>query len=505
MKKLVAISVLLASLTAAVFAQDEGKWKVGFMAEFVTDMLYATDMSGKSEVSGGGLTQEFGAFNKGTINFFQNRNAFTNFDNRLSVSLSNSGENYDVWADIALDGWADQFATESMTIGKFLSEGKAKTDWYAKGTAGIFNAQIGTAGYGGYVSPQSTWNNWYGKWNQICKFGLWRQDGFIVGDDFRTQDEWGEILALGIGLGDNFKVSLGYRLRPQWKLWTKDADPAASKSSINGSFMVNGRVTDAIAFDLFYSVVGEDPNTFSRPTDTWNGTGVTLPDGSWNNILGAYIGLNIVENLGLSLGYTANFRAYENGGYIPAADAGNPTKSKPVSFTTPFYSGIDIRASYSGIDKIGLTLNNNITFAGVKGKEIKTDGTTEEYVLDFGYSPIGDKESTDWFHLESELKASLALVDNLSLVVQLGDRLGVMSSENTTSGNTSKVKATENEFRFTVGASYGVGAVTIGAGLFFSIESKAFEREENSGTAVTTKASSDVTTFGIPVYFKVAF
>jgi hypothetical protein len=500
MKKLVAISVLFAILTVAVFAQDESKWKVGFQAEFVTDMLYATDMSGKSETTTatGTTSSEFGAFNKGTINWFQNRNELTNFDNRLKVSLGNNGDNYEIYGEISLDGWANDFTT-GQTIGNFLLSG-SPTEWWAKGTAGIFNGQVGTAGYGGWASPRSTWNDWYG-WNAICKFGLRTADGtFVVGDDFRTQDEWGQILALGIGLGDSFKLSLGYRFNPKWNLWVKNGDAADSRSSINGSFMLNGRVSDGIAFDLFYSVVGQDLDTFTRP--------VGAPQASWNNIIGAYVGIDAIDNLGLSLGYTANFKAYENGGYTDPSDA---TKTKPATYTAPFYSGVDIRLSYSGIDKIGLTLNNNITFAGVKGKEQKTDGTTEEYIYSIiypDYSPLAllnDKQSEDWFHLESELKASLGFIDGVGLTLQLGNRLGVTSSEDTTSGASSKVKRTENEFRVSLAAEHGDGPVTFGAGLFLSVRSKALESETNYGTAVTTKASSDVTTFGIPIYFKVAF
>jgi hypothetical protein len=522
---LVAISVLLASLTAAVFAQeDEGKWKVGFMGRFVTDMFYATSMTGKSkhEVTniGGTTTTEnvFGEFNKGTINFFGNSTYLRHPDNRLLLSLSNSGENYEAYADIAFDNWANGWSG----IMDFLGEGSA--DWRLKGNAGIFNAQVGTDSYGGWVSTQATWNDWYG-WNQLCRFGVWRAgNSFLVGDDFRTWPEWGTVFGIGATFADNYRLSLGYRLDGAAP---GSNAPADSRSAINGSFMLNARLSDAIALDLFYAVKGQDTDTFARPisltitpgTDV-SVTDYTLPGGMWQNIIGLYAGLNFVENLGLSIGYTANFNAYEAGGYRDLSNTDvNPVKTTPITFTSPFYSGIDIRMSYSGIDNIGLTFNNNISLAGVKGEEIKKDGKTEKIILGFGGTDIVDKGySYDWFHWDAELKVSFSFIENLNLILHLGNQLAVLSSATDISetfmgiATTTKgtEKSTENEFRVSLFADYGIGAVNVGIGLFLGLQSKAYESEMTGsamGTSQTTKhtANSDVVTFGIPIMFKVQF
>jgi len=513
---LVAISVLLAILCAAVFAQDdEGKWKFGFMAQYVSSMFYATSASGKSELKGTDMVtqkQEFGKYNKGTMEWFPNRKeGMTGIDNRLLLSVSNSGENYDVYADIAFDDWAQNWGG----VMNFLNKGSA--DWYAKGTAGIFNGQIGTQGYGGFVSTQATWNGWY-DWNTLCRFGVWRPEAFIVGDDFRTWDEWGNIVAVGMALGDNFKFSLGYRFEPNWDNWNPPAASATeSKSSINGSFMLNGRAGDAIAFDLFYSIIGSDPNTFERNRGT--------PDGGWGNTLGAYIGINGIDNLGLSFGYTANFNVYDKGSYGP--DGGDWTKSKERSYTAPIYSGIDIHASFSGIDKIGLTFNNNLTFASVKGKG--TGNELSEHVLGleenivYGTHPwgggnsswdnVGEGSTQDWFHWETELKASLALIENVNLVFHLGDRLGVRTDKydaNDAAKTTATTTKTNNKFRAVLSAEYGAGSVTFGAGLFFQLESDVVATETKatilgSEYKSTYNGNLDTITFGIPIMFKVAF
>jgi len=328
-------------------------------------------------------------------------------------------------------------------------------------------------------------------------------------------------------LGDNFKVSLGYRINPHpwWGTWDPNTpDPTASKSSINGSFMVNGRLSDAIAFDLFYSIMGKDDDTFARPKDDGtlklgpiipNDSGIPYngsPDvGQWGNTIGAYIGLNIVQNLGLSLGYTANFDVYETTAFLAAADVASNdwTKAKPRNYTAPFYSGVDLHVKFSGIDKIGLNFNNNFSFAGVKAT--KLEGDWDKAVLDFDGSIFalgtGDDSNTrDWFHWNAELKASLSLVENLGLTVHLGNQLSVRSGEYKYTGGSDKGTLTDNEFRVSVFADYGIGAVNVGLGLDFGVKSHLVDTESTSGgSTTTTKSNADVTYFGIPILFRVAF
>jgi hypothetical protein len=484
MKKLIAIAVLLVLLTTAVFAQDEG-WKFGLMAQHFSDLVWATSMSGKSEASAGGttVTEEFGGFNKGSFNFFNGKYVPTP-DNRLLFKVSHTGESHEVYVDIALDDWVKAFANDG-TLLEFLS--KKPADWYAKGNVGIFNGQVGTAGYGGFVSTQATWNDYLG-WNQLCRFGVWNTSGFLASDDFRTWPEWGPIVALGAGFGD-FKFSIGHRLNPGW--WDSVPsynDPTDSASSINASFMFSGRPIDLLTFDLFYAINGYDPDTYSRSAS---------PNGKWQNLVGAYVGLNVVDNLGLSLGYTANFDAYDKGAYIDGTDT--PDKSKPVTYTAPIFSGVDIRVSYSGIDKIGLTFNNNVSFAGVKGKKFEKD---DERILGFSGSPLGEDLSQDWFHWNAELKATFALVDNMGLTLHLGNQLGVTTDESTASGASGKYTATDNEFRVALTADYGIGTVSVGTGMFFSVKSKVVNAESSG---YTYDGNTDIVSFGMPILFKVAF
>jgi hypothetical protein len=526
MKKLVAISVLFAILTVAVFAQDdEGKWKVGFSAEFITDMLYTTSMKAKSTYTAGSApadTTEFGNYNKGVVSFFGNGDSIAAFDPRLTLSLSNSGENYKVFASIDMDNWWKE-GHEEFSVMNFLTK-TALTDWYAEGSAGIFYGVIGTKGFGGFVSAQANWGagrNWLGggERNNLNLFGVYRSpdapwgfyggNGFIVANEFRTWPQWGAAAALSATFADNYRLAVGYKLDPAYMhpgAWNPNGagpDPTSSRSNINGSFMFSARPADAITFDLFYSVIGFDNNTLQRNGATT--VGLTAPTAYWGNTIGAFIGLNIVENMGLSLGYTVNFNAFEKGSYVDAVGAA----SQPVTYSAPIYSGIDLHINYSGIENIGLTFSNNVSLSGAKGVKPAT-GYNDTYVWDFTEeATLGEGQTQDWFHWHGQLTAELGFIEGVNLVFVLSDVLSVRNFVDDLPAPTSTKttnKLTENKLRATLGAQTGAGAVTIGAGLTFALTSNQRDYEQTS-TGGTNKgtASSDILEFGIPLYVKVSF
>jgi hypothetical protein len=528
MKKLVAISVLFAILTVAVFAQDdEGKWKVGFSAEYISDMLYTTSMKAKSTYTASGgtaYTSEFGNYNKGVVSFFGNGPSIAGgFDPRLTLSLSNSGENYTVFASIDWDNWWKQHH-ETFSVWTFL-QGAALTDWFAEGTAGIFYGVIGTKGFGGFVDSQANWGEgrkWLGgdERNNLNLFGVYRPSGFIVSNQFRTWPQWGAAAALSASFTDNFRFAVGYKLDPDYgdtwapnpiggPAWAQYIDPTRSHSNINASFLISARPADAITFDLFYSVIGVDENTLQRPVPAAAGT-YAVPVASWGNTIGAFIGLNIVENLGLSLGYTVNFNAYEKGSYL-GTEAG--AVSKPVTYNAPIYSGIDLHIKYSGIENIGLTFSNNVSLTSAKGVK-PADGYNDTYVLGLneisstGAATLGEGSTQDWFHWHGQLTAELGFIEGVNLVFVLSDVLTVGNTVNETTTPAGKTtnKVSDNKLRATLGAETGAGGVTIGAGLTFALTSRQRDYESTyTGGSTTGTASTDILEFGIPLYVKVSF
>jgi hypothetical protein len=544
MKKLVAISVLFALLATAAFAQWNNEWKVGFSARFITDMFYSQKADGteKTTNEGPGLTTtdttEYGNYAKGVSHFFPNQrklgvdsssdDANIGGDYRMGIRFSNSGENYDIGVSIDVDNtWADDFARDRTSVGQFLTTGLSKTDWLIKGSAGILSAGVGPASADSmaWVGTNAIWGSWIG-WSDLNRFGVRRQDsGWIHSDHFRTMNKWGTPFWVGMALGDNFKFNLGYRLDPGYTTWAPGLGGGRdSKSSINASFMLTGKPVDAVTFDLFYTVVGKDEDTFARPV---NNVGYTGPETSWKNMIGVYAGINGIENLSLSVGYTANFNVYEAGSYLSQADrdaavlalVDPASKSKPVTYNAPIYSGIDLRVGYTGIDQIGLKFLTNVSLASAKGESVY-DGVgalTYKDKVPMGFAEnaiLGEGRTNDWFSWHAILQAQLGFIEGVGLEVSLGNLLTVDSSKynyTTTGGTTydNTDNTTTNVLRATVGATYGVGNVTLGAALWLGLDSKVVKNVHKTTTSTTSTETFDktdnVVTFGIPVYFQVSF
>jgi len=554
MKKLVTISVLFALLAVAAFAQDGGwsnPWKVGLTARFVTDMFYAAKADGSTKETNENTgqpttstTTEYGDFQKGVVHFFPNekKSGAAAGDYRMGLQLSNEGENYGVRVNIDWDDWGAGFDNgNGKSVFQFL-QGMSDTDWGIKGTAGIFSATIGpwaADANGGWVGTSAIWGSWM-DWNHLNRFGVRRQDGggqgdgvpgWLHSDHFRSGDVWGTPFTVGVGLGDNFKFTVGYNLRASaFGWWWKPGigEPTDSKSSINGKFLLSGKPVDAISFDLFYSVVGSDDDTRARPV---NGPNYTAPEAYWRNLIGAYVGIDAIENLALSVGYTVSFNAYEAGSYLDpaqntfalAAGVDPGIYGQAVTVNAPVYSGIDLRVGYSGIDKIGLKFLTNVSFANT-GKGEKIDGYKDKISLAFdegngaGHLPEGRTE--DWFSWHAILQSKLGFIDGVDLEVSLGNLLTVNSAtvkkDNLTAGVVTSTddhsyKTTSNEFRFVVGASYGVGNVTLGAALWLGLDTTVVDNVEKNTTAAgsvsktTTAGTANVVRFGVPVYFQVSF
>jgi hypothetical protein len=548
MKKLVAISVLFVCLAMAAFAQDGGwsnPWKVSLKANFTTNMFYAASASGTDkqtqETSPTGTADDqtktfetaYGKNSKGVAHFFPNSVTAGDMyyvagdatDRSLLLGLRNTGENYDIYIDLALANWHNGFKVMD------LINGGTGEDWGIKGNAGIFNLGIGP------WAVEASWVDGVAQWGSLLahtsynRFGVWTTEGNATGlfwqyNHFRTFGEWGTPVAVGIALGDNYKFNLGYKVTNRnWSNWNPTiGEPTDSMSSVNGVFMFSGSPADMITFDLFYAIKGSDTNTLYRPLPPTDGSGgLGQPDAKWMNHIGAYVQVKGIENLALSVGYSVFFNAWETGSYLAEGDW-NVKNSSPVTYNAPVFHGVDLRLGYDGIDKIGLKWLNNFSFAGVKGTKFDKDNH-DKVTLAFGESKTLDEGYTqEWFHWNSSLYANLGFIDGVGLQVALGNQLGVVTDKQdttvpvatTTTVTDSKDTNTRNEFRAVVSAKYGVGNVTLGIGLALGVvtTNKEFEKTvttKNTAAGTETKVKNtqsktdNVVKFGIPVTFNVSF
>jgi hypothetical protein len=129
--------------------------------------------------------------------------------------------------------------------------------------------------------------------------------------------------------------------------------------------------------------------TFQWPVAVVNAVEQAAYPGSKMNWIsfGGYFDLSAVENLGLSLGYT---------GVMPAIDDSN--------YDNILYSGIDLRATWTGIEGFSLSTHNNLSFA--KGSEKDWSGMLQGKDASFFslYNAVGaTKELTEKFSVNAEV------------------------------------------------------------------------------------------------------
>jgi hypothetical protein len=100
---------------------------------------------------------------------------------------------------------------------------------------------------------------------------------------------------------------------------------------------------------------------------------------------GAYADITAIENLGISLGYT---------GFLSANDDSD--------IKTPLWSGIDLRATWTGIEGLSISTHNNVSFA--KGKDYWIPRTEDSALFFTLYNAIGaTKEITEKFSVNAEV------------------------------------------------------------------------------------------------------
>jgi len=537
MKKIIAVTVLLALLSFAVFAQDGSGWKIGFSAQFIQDFLYTTKATGEYKhepVSGSSTTKELGKYNEGQTEVF----GFTDISgydhNRLLLKISNDGEHHHVYLDLAYDdSWSSgQWCNASFI--DFLNSSPA--DWYFAGDTGasgskvVLDGKVGTGRYDGFVNRIDIWDDYIGGGDQnffgVYKITSGNSFGLLPSDtigaaDFYVDDPWSRVFAIGVTYDNQYRLAFGTtlsNLRNNSSGLGDSSNAYASKSETEFSVILSGRPVDLLNFDVFYALNGGDNNTAAR--DDGNAGTFTYGSGSrnsgeWQNIIGVYAGLDLgsvgISGLGVSAGYTANFTAYEKQAYF---DTSNNDKEYAFDKTGPVYSGIDLNVSYNGIDKLGISLKNNISFASAEYKYKDKPDDTEVLPLFSSYgTPNGAakdySETQNFFAYRARLAVSYGLTDNVKVTLALQDKLGLLTKESKDKVGSSTIektdKTTMNSFITSLHADYGVGNVSFGLGLTLKVDTTSIETTTKGSTGTDKVTGTlNVTTFHVPLVFKVS-
>jgi len=567
MKKLTAISILLVLLSVTAFAQ----LKVGVDANFSTDAVFFQqaqgDMAEADTVKGA-------------------TDIFSHGDAGLSLTATYTLPNAEASIQIVFDDFLGRGKTGGLLAGFNTSWLNAPTigDYYVKGNAWVFEGYMGNTGMGGIVNDYEFTNDAFIN-NALGGFGAVKFPGFasiIRGDDFvksgksykamaggdttGTNDlQIGDsVLALGLNLNAisiPIKIEVGssgnfYGWENNMPLNSKGASPnipATSADSIAAAFRVSGvKIADFISFDVIYRIAGLDDNTrlTHNNKNLWTKAAITDPlqqnekfdGGWWENEIGAYVGLDIFKGLALGVGYTASFAVDEKsrvGGYDDAT----------IEYVNPLFSGIDLRVKFDAIDKLGITLANNLSFAAQRGenRDVMTtggryiqpmgiyigswgdttmsagtrQGGSKDGMLGFtGYYTGGGSEyelqdtnmwNTDqkdsWFALHNNLGVTYGITDRASVALAVGNRLGIY--EFVANPDKEFAKWTTDDFEIGVSGTYKFAPnVTFEAGLNVGVWGMTAEiTTTNKGTLPPTLTTGKIgeVTLAVPLKFSVSW
>ncbi|MDR1100172.1 MAG: hypothetical protein LBL28_06785 [Treponema sp.] len=118
--------------------------------------------------------------------------------------------------------------------------------------------------------------------------------------------------------------------------------------------------------------------------------------------------------LGISGAYSGYVRAHQK---TDAASWGGWT-----SYTYPFWHGIDLRAVYTGVSGLSLTLNNNVSFAAVKGDADPASFVTGFWENSSGAQDVGSNQEQNALVIYNAFAAAYRPTGVLTLKAQAAGR-----------------------------------------------------------------------------------
>jgi hypothetical protein len=516
MKKLIAVSILFTVLTAAAFAQ----FKVGLDASFQPDVLLVTTPTGDAMTDNDGgygpISQDGPMYGgTGTFDFFTTSDTWTEpwVSPIVNLTLSYDDPNGKFgglaqfetmkWVKTIIEnGWLGQ----STSITDFFDYSFIG-DWNVWGKVGIFKGYVGnTANRGVTNEYNDNFNSFTGNW-KIDHVGIITpSDGHLDINNLKPHVYPGATQA-GVGYlsvsadlapitvdvaGDLGAADLG-----------KDEDgkspsPSSSWAAAGAAFRVSAKaIADIVDFDVIYKFYGDDKDTDVNIGDPNRQPG---GEGLWTHSFGVYANVNIIDGLGIGVGYSGTTAAQEN--KKDWAGTGETTR-----YTYPYINGIDLRFMFNAVDKLVLTFNNNFSFGAIVND---SDDHLESKGLDFftgldtgAIDPNGRLQeiSEGYFAMYNALGVSFSITDALKANLTIGNRLNTFNRTDKSDENKTDIKdIITDTFLGSASAEYSfTDNVSLEAGIAFKNTANTYQHTDEDALNWGTF------TFGIPLLFKVSF
>jgi hypothetical protein len=531
MKKLLAVSILLTLLTAAAFAQ----LGVSVYGDFYPDLMKITAPTGLASDANEKDRAAFpGYLGNGTFDLLSSSN-MTKSDNevRLELKFTDPKEKkYEGFLQLKADaffkrdgGFYEGVSAGAITTKDLLTQ-LIIGDFYLKGSVGMITGYVGNTANRGVTNDGrfNIFNNFVDKWN-MGNLGILLPSAADITYDDDGDPDTPEIptgyYTAGLNALDvnNLRRSVKFTSTPSnldltYVSFTMDLSPikidiagdlgnlpsnvgqpnTASYTNAGGAFRISGSNIGPVNFDAIYKIYGTDGDTDNKanPDDQPNGEGL------WNNAFGLYANLNLIEALGITVGYSGYVRTQED----KKNSSGDITKH-----IYPYFSGVDLRFQFTGVDKLTLAFNNNISFSGITNdSDDKTNiHPIAPYTAASNISADDPQRASEvsegYFGMFNALAIKYMISDALAASFQVGNKLGTLNhTDNSVEGSEKKQDYVIDQLFVTAGAEYSLGSnVLLGAGLALNVNSYSFKATNSESLEWGTL------TFGIPLRVKVKF
>jgi len=142
---------------------------------------------------------------------------------------------------------------------------------------------------------------------------------------------------------------------------------------------------------------------------------------------GLYVNISPIDDLGITLGYSGLIYNWSNtkdtdfsSGDVRDQEKHYLSQYKETIF--PFYNGIDLRASYTGLNRFAITLNNNISFANISGSPDPNPRGIYSYT--WAYRGLLNRDDGEYL-AKDRSESYLGLYNALGINFMLNEKLAV--------------------------------------------------------------------------------
>jgi hypothetical protein len=284
--------------------------------------------------------------------------------------------------------------------------------------------------------------------------------------------------------------------------------------NISGALRVEGaKLADLVSVAGVYKYTEADTTKDNAEAES-----MLLDEKVRCHAFGIYFNITPLAGLGITAGYSGLLPLWEapvTQTHLDNQAAEDHRLSAYSDTIQPFYNGADLRASYSGIDDLRITFNNNVSFASVKG----TADYHKKYSVGWAYetelnatkddtNPGGEGRTENYLGIYNALGLAYQLSPALSLDLQIANQLGLFTLDFVTiDGEAGTLKSSTNVLGSYAGFSYVIPSqktsakATLHAGLACKWSAYQYQRLDNNYTI----DQAGYLDFGIPLEVKVEF